>query len=129
MLGLGTPELIILLVVLLLFGGKSYQNLPKVAGSSMKELRKGMSDETTTKTTQAANNKAQKKLSTPEQQTFLEHLRCYGSVCFGLSLRLLLHQRLAFQFKDQLITAVMAPLHGENCVSHSCWVGLVLFSR
>lgn len=50
MLGLGTPELIIiLLVVLLLFGGKKLPELAKSVGSSMKELRKGMSDETTKK--------------------------------------------------------------------------------
>lgn len=59
MLGLGTPELIIiLLVVLLLFGGKKLPELAKSVGSSMKELRKGMSDETTTKTTQAAKQQS-----------------------------------------------------------------------
>lgn len=57
MLGLGTPELIIiLLVVLLLFGGKKLPELAKSVGSSMKELRKGMSDETTAKTTQTAKS-------------------------------------------------------------------------
>ncbi len=59
MLGLGTPELIIiLLVVLLLFGGKKLPELAKSVGSSMKELRKGMSDETTTKTAQTAKQQS-----------------------------------------------------------------------
>lgn len=59
MLGLGTPELIIiLLVVLLLFGGKKLPELAKSVGSSMKELRKGMSDETTTKTAQTTKQQS-----------------------------------------------------------------------
>lgn len=41
---LGTPELIIiLLVVLLLVGGKKLPELAKSVGTSMQELRKGMS--------------------------------------------------------------------------------------
>jgi sec-independent protein translocase protein TatA len=41
---LGTPELIIiLLVVLLLFGGRKLPELAKSVGQSMQELRKGMS--------------------------------------------------------------------------------------
>ncbi len=45
-LGIGTPELIIILViVLLLFGGKKLPELAKSVGSSVKELRKGISDE------------------------------------------------------------------------------------
>lgn len=45
-LGLGTPELIIILViVLLLFGSKKLPELAKSVGSSVKELRKGISDE------------------------------------------------------------------------------------
>lgn len=58
-----TPELlIILLIVLLLFGGKKLPELSKSLGSSMRELRKGMSDdtppkkETSTKQSQESNS-------------------------------------------------------------------------
>lgn len=57
-----TPELlIILLIVLLLFGGKKLPELSRSLGSSMRELRKGMSDdapakkETPTKQSQETN--------------------------------------------------------------------------
>jgi len=44
-LDLGAPELlIILLIVLVLFGGKKLPELSKSLGQSMRELRKGMSD-------------------------------------------------------------------------------------
>ncbi len=43
-LGIGTPELLIILaIVLLLFGGKKLPELFKSAGSSVRELRKGLS--------------------------------------------------------------------------------------
>ncbi len=43
MLGLGTPELIIILViVLLLFGGTQLPKLARSIGSSAKELREGL---------------------------------------------------------------------------------------
>lgn len=43
-LDLGTPELIIILaIVLLLFGGKRLPELSRSIGESMKELRKGVS--------------------------------------------------------------------------------------
>lgn len=56
---LGTPELIIiLLVVLLLVGGKKLPELARSVGTSMQELRKGMSDgknkNTSTKTADKA---------------------------------------------------------------------------
>jgi sec-independent protein translocase protein TatA len=42
--GLGTPELLlILLIVLLLFGSKKLPELSRSLGTSMHELRKGMS--------------------------------------------------------------------------------------
>jgi sec-independent protein translocase protein TatA len=42
-LGLGTPELIVILVILiLLFGASKLPQLSKSIGSSMRELRKGM---------------------------------------------------------------------------------------
>jgi len=45
-LGLGTPELVIILVILLLlFGGAKLPKLAKSIGESMKELRKGAQDD------------------------------------------------------------------------------------
>jgi sec-independent protein translocase protein TatA len=44
-LDLGVPELIIILaILLLLFGGKKLPQLSKSLGESMRELRKGLSD-------------------------------------------------------------------------------------
>ncbi len=46
-LDLGAPELIIILaIVLLLFGGKKLPELSKSLGESMRELRKGLHDDT-----------------------------------------------------------------------------------
>ncbi len=43
-LGIGAPELLIVLaIILLLFGGKKLPELFKSAGSSVRELRKGLS--------------------------------------------------------------------------------------
>lgn len=44
-LDLGAPELLlILLIVLLLFGGRKLPELARSMGSSMRELRKGLND-------------------------------------------------------------------------------------
>lgn len=63
-LGLGTPELLIILVILLLlFGGSKLPQLSRSIGSSIQELRKGVQDEnkqdktTTTNTSVKAEEK------------------------------------------------------------------------
>jgi sec-independent protein translocase protein TatA len=65
-LDLGAPELIIILaILLLLFGGKKLPELSKSLGESMRELRRGLSDEdnndkkTTKKTSPTAKNKSE----------------------------------------------------------------------
>jgi sec-independent protein translocase protein TatA len=59
-LGLGTPELLIILaIILLLFGGSKLPQLSRSIGSSIKELRKGVSD----------GSKEEKKTSTPTKDT------------------------------------------------------------
>lgn len=45
LLDLGTPQLLLILaIVLLLFGGKKLPELSKSLGQSMKELRNGLND-------------------------------------------------------------------------------------
>ena len=57
-LGLGTPELIIILVIiLLLFGGSKLPALSRSIGTSIKELRKGIKDDTGAKAGQATQTK------------------------------------------------------------------------
>jgi sec-independent protein translocase protein TatA len=65
-LDLGAPELIIILaILLLLFGGKKLPELSKSLGESMRELRKGLSDEvhddkkTTQKTSPTTKDKSE----------------------------------------------------------------------
>lgn len=57
-LGLGTPELLLILVILLLlFGGSKLPQLSRSIGSSIKELRKGVRDDTKDqKTVQKTDN-------------------------------------------------------------------------
>lgn len=59
-LGIGAPELLIVLaIILLLFGGKKLPELFKSAGSSVRELRKGLSgkeDEKKARPTTEANS-------------------------------------------------------------------------
>ena len=53
-LGLGAPELLLIfLIVLLLFGGRKLPELARSAGSSVRELRKGLKD---------GDNKGQKQV-------------------------------------------------------------------
>jgi sec-independent protein translocase protein TatA len=55
-LGLGAPELLIILaIVLLLFGGSKLPQLSRSIGSSIKELRKGI-DDGSTKGKKSQNN-------------------------------------------------------------------------
>ncbi len=59
-LDFSTPELmIILLIVLLLFGGKKLPELSRSIGKSMQELRKGVSDEPTKTATRKSENNIQ----------------------------------------------------------------------
>jgi sec-independent protein translocase protein TatA len=61
-LDLGAPELIIILaIVLLLFGGKKLPELSKSLGESMRELRKGMSDDVHEKITPQVINTTETK--------------------------------------------------------------------
>ena len=56
-LGIGAPELLIVLaIILLLFGGKKLPELFKSAGTSVRELRKGLNgDEDAAKKARADN--------------------------------------------------------------------------
>ena len=59
LLDFSTPELIIILaIVLLLFGGKKLPELSKSLGSSMRELRKGLNDNSDEKNDKRREEKA-----------------------------------------------------------------------
>lgn len=59
---LGTPELIIiLLIVLLLFGSKKLPELAKSVGSSARELRKGLGGDEEDKKTAKSKSTAKKE--------------------------------------------------------------------
>jgi sec-independent protein translocase protein TatA len=61
-LDFGAPELIIILaILLLLFGGKKLPELSKSIGESLKELRKGMSDDKPTEKPKASSETENKK--------------------------------------------------------------------
>lgn len=56
-LDLGTPELVIILVIiLLLFGGKKLPELSRSMGQSLKEIRKGFSDDTSNTEEKSSEN-------------------------------------------------------------------------
>ena len=64
-LDLGAPELlIILLIVLLLFGGKKLPELSRSVGTSVRELRKGLSEDEKTN-----HNHAEDKTQHSEQNS------------------------------------------------------------
>ncbi|HSE60770.1 MAG TPA: twin-arginine translocase TatA/TatE family subunit [Candidatus Saccharimonadales bacterium] len=55
-LGIGAPELLIVLaIILLLFGGKKLPELFKSAGSSVRELKKGLNGEDDAKRVSSTN--------------------------------------------------------------------------
>ena len=68
-MGLGAPELIIILVILLvLFGGAKLPGLAKGIGQSIKEFKKASKDESTPEP-EAARPIEAKKTETPTPQT------------------------------------------------------------
>ncbi len=66
----------------------------------------------------AKHLKKQKKHSqeAPTELTFLEHFYELRKRLFWVVLTLVVTSALGFQYKDQLISVVMAPLHGEKLI-------------
>lgn len=63
-LGLGTPELIVILVILiLLFGAKKLPELARSVGSSAKELKTSMKDDTLDNSKKSAGKNVDKSKS------------------------------------------------------------------
>ncbi|USN96754.1 MAG: twin-arginine translocase subunit TatC [Candidatus Nomurabacteria bacterium] len=61
--------------------------------------------------------KKQKKPSTPNKNlTFLEHIYELRTRLFWVVFALVVASAIGFQFKDQLISLVMAPLHGQKLI-------------
>lgn len=59
LLNLGTPELLLIfLIVLLLFGGRKLPELARSAGTSVRELRKGLSEGNDEKNQKQTDEKA-----------------------------------------------------------------------
>jgi len=67
-LDLNAPELvIILLILILLFGGKKLPELSKSVGESLRELKKGLNSEDEKKPTKKENEKLSKSTKTDKK--------------------------------------------------------------
>ena len=67
-LDFGTPELLIILaIVLLLFGSKQLPKLTKSVGDSIRELRKSVSDESSENKTEAKNGSTKSEESSTKE--------------------------------------------------------------
>jgi len=65
---------------------------------------------------QKQQKQPRKTLSEPTQQTFLDHVYELRRRVFWIFLTLVVASAASFQYKDLLISVVMAPLHGEKLV-------------